>query len=220
MYRSLRAFLRRYRRPRVLPSRDAYALWSRDYPPYAHNPLMQAEQDAMLTLMPDLTACCVLDIGAGSGRYTRIAREHHADTVISLDDSLSMLRADTLPHPVQASADALPLPTQCANVAVCALMIGHLAQPGALLAELGRVLKPNGVALISDFHPSLAEVGAQRTFEHGGRHYAVEHHIHSIDRIHQLADAHAFTIDAMQEPVLHKDGRMMPVVVVYGLRKK
>ena len=37
----------------VLDPIAAYALWADDYPPYAHNPLMQAEERAVLALLPD-----------------------------------------------------------------------------------------------------------------------------------------------------------------------
>ncbi|MDE2497874.1 MAG: biotin synthase, partial [Xanthomonadaceae bacterium] len=36
----------------ILEPREAYALWAASYPPRAHNPVMQAEERAMLALMP------------------------------------------------------------------------------------------------------------------------------------------------------------------------
>jgi len=36
----------------VLEPAEAYALWAASYPAHAHNPVMQAEERAMLSLMP------------------------------------------------------------------------------------------------------------------------------------------------------------------------
>ena len=41
------------RLPMLMPA-EAYALWASSYPARAHNPVMQAEERAMLALMPDL----------------------------------------------------------------------------------------------------------------------------------------------------------------------
>lgn len=54
----------------VLEPAAAYALWAQAYPPHAHNPVMLAEERAMLDLMPaSLQGQHVLDAGCGSGRY-------------------------------------------------------------------------------------------------------------------------------------------------------
>jgi malonyl-CoA O-methyltransferase len=76
----------------------AYALWADDYPPYAHNPLMQAEERAMSKLLPqDLRSLRVLDAGCGSGRYLIHARRRGARQIVGVDLSAEMLaraRAD------------------------------------------------------------------------------------------------------------------------------
>ena len=57
--------------PTLAPA-AAYALWAASYPPHAHNPLMLAEERAMLALLPgDLRGRALLDAGCGSGRYLR-----------------------------------------------------------------------------------------------------------------------------------------------------
>ncbi len=76
----------------VLAPADAYALWAASYPPTAHNPLMQAEERAMLSLLPDtLWDCAVLDAGCGSGRYLRQARSRKARHLLGVDLSEEML---------------------------------------------------------------------------------------------------------------------------------
>ena len=107
--------LRPVRPPDVLPSRDAYALWAASYPPEAHNPLMEAEQRAMLDLMPPLVGRSVLDLASGTGRYGLLAARAGAGRVVAVDDSADMLRGNRLPRRALASLVALPLADACAE---------------------------------------------------------------------------------------------------------
>jgi len=71
---------------------DAYALWAASYPAHAHNPVMQAEQRAMLALLPPaLHGQRVLDAGCGSGRYLLQALARGADHATGVDLSPQML---------------------------------------------------------------------------------------------------------------------------------
>ena len=77
----------------VLEPDAAYALWAANYPAYAHNPLMQAEERAMLALLPTtLKGSRVLDAGCGSGRYLAHAWRRGASVLVGVDLSEPMLR--------------------------------------------------------------------------------------------------------------------------------
>jgi malonyl-CoA O-methyltransferase len=53
----------------IIQPQEAYALWAPHYPARAHNPVMQAEERAMITLMPlHLDGCSVVDAGYGDAR--------------------------------------------------------------------------------------------------------------------------------------------------------
>src|SRR5439155_17867860 len=152
----------------------AYALWVASYPPYAHNPLMRAEERAMLALLPgDLRGCKVLDAGCGSGRYLAHAQQRRAGDVLGVDLSAEMLARAALaigdrrsglgdgnarPSPfaaglVRGSLDALPIRDRWADLTICGLALGHLEDLCAPLAELRRVTRRGGRLLCSDFHP-------------------------------------------------------------------
>lgn len=214
----MRAIKRLLRRPpRTLTSDRAYALWANSYPPRAHNPLMQVEEAAMRDLLPPLAGQIVLDLAGGTGRYAAIATEAGARQIICLDASAAMLRHN--PHHQRAQADltALPLPTAAIDVIICGMALGHLPDIGPALTEMGRVLRPGGTALISDFHPIPASTGAQRTFTApDGRVYAVEHHIHQQTAYAAGAGAAGLAIDMLQEPALHGS----PVVIIYRMRRE
>jgi malonyl-CoA O-methyltransferase len=93
----------------ILEPSSAYALWAADYPPHAHNPLMQAEERAMLSLLPaGLRGRAVLDAGCGSGRYLIHTLQRGARRVVGLDLSAEMLARASAPppppHPTTAAA--------------------------------------------------------------------------------------------------------------------
>lgn len=91
----------------------------------------------------------VLDLGSGKGRFARRLVERGA-LVIALDASLAMLRcARGLPR-VQASATRLPLPSGWFDAVVAIEMLEHAADPGAVLREAARVLRPEGTLVLID----------------------------------------------------------------------
>jgi len=150
----------------MLEPTEAYALWAPYYPAHAHNPLMQAEERAMLTLIPgELAGHSVLDAGCGSGRYLLHALRRGATRVTGVDLSPAMLdraRAElgacqqdgkVEVELLQGSLEALPLPDAWSTLTICGLVIGHLGSLEQALAELRRVTRPGGRVLCSDVHP-------------------------------------------------------------------
>jgi malonyl-CoA O-methyltransferase len=204
----------------TLSSLDAYARWAEAYPAQAHNALMRAEEAALLGLLPPLDGLTVLDLACGSGRYAHIAQARGAARVIALDNSPHMLAQAAMPLRGLATMDALPLASDSVDVIVCGLAIGHVQVIDKVLAACARVLKSDGVLLISDVHPLLFIGGAQRTFNSGGTTYAVEHHVHLYSAMHAAARTAGLVIDAIAEPRLLPDDRRegapsTPVAIVY-----
>ena len=190
----------RARRIPVLPSREAYAQWAASYPPIPHNPFMQLEENTLLDMLPPLNGKRVLDLACGSGRWGRVASERGAAHVFSADDSFDMLHGGKPSHAMQAGMTALPMPNACVDVILCGLAIGHVATFEEALSEMRRVLRPGGIALISDVHPTQAWHGAKRTFQNAqGKTLAVEHHIHSYAVYHAAAQKLGFMIDDVRE---------------------
>jgi SAM-dependent methyltransferase len=102
----------------------------------------------------------VLDVGSGTGRAlpALAAAVGPAGRVIGLDltpDMLAEARAkgrDKHADLVLADARRLPLPDARADAVFAAGLVQHLPDPGAGLAELARVVRPDGRLTI--FHPS------------------------------------------------------------------
>lgn len=205
--------------PRTLRSPEAYHLWAASYPARAHNSLMQIEQAAVLSLLPDVSGKIVLDLACGTGRYGLIALERGAARVIGLDNSLDMLRAGELSPTTLATMNALPLPDKVTDTVICGLAMGHLPDMALPLREISRILKPGGTAVVSDFHPFQALNGAKRTFRApDGRVFAVEHYAHLYSDYHYHAAKAGLRIDTILEPCLPEAGNV-PVVIVYRMTK-
>lgn len=221
--RQLRA--RRRTPPRTLASLDAYARWADSYPPHAHNALMQAEQASVCAMLDTLAieGSTALDLACGTGRYTQVLSARGARQVISLDNSMEMLRAGQreggLPSAGLATLAQLPLRSASVDVLVCGLAVGHIAALWDLFRETHRILRPEGAAIISDFHPFLFLTQRKRTFTVHGETFAVEHFAHLYEDIHTAAAGAHLTIDALAEPRLDVEEQRLPAVLVYRLRK-
>lgn len=201
-------------RLRVLPSRAAYALWAARYPAEAHNPLMTLEQTAMLALLPEVRGARVLDAASGTGRYARLLAARGAQ-VVACDHSLDMLG---VAEGARCGGDLLRLPFGAGSFdgVVCALAIGHTPALGAAISELGRVLRGDGWLLVSDLHPYQTLRGAQRTFRGAdGRHYAVEHHLHTLEATLNALTSAGFVLEAIREP----QHAGWPAVLVWRARR-
>ncbi|WP_109125057.1 class I SAM-dependent methyltransferase [Dyella sp. C11] len=197
----------------ILDPADAYALWAPSYPARAHNPVMLAEERAMLGLLPhDMGGRNVLDAGCGTGRYMRHAIRRGAARVAGVDLSPDMLvRAqDELAAPhrhasielMQGSLDALPVSDAWADLTVCGLAVGHVEQLEPVLAELCRVTQPGGMVLCSDVHPIGHALGWLRDFKAEGRRYAVRHTAHHYSHWHAACAAQGLEIGCVLEPML------------------
>ncbi|HJL48113.1 MAG TPA: methyltransferase domain-containing protein, partial [Polyangiaceae bacterium LLY-WYZ-15_(1-7)] len=111
-----------------------------------------------------LDAPFVLDVGAGSGAPARFLRDAGVET-LCVDVDRSILRHAPRPALV-ARADRLPLPALSVPAVHTRLMLQHVPDPAAVLAELHRVTAPGGALLAVDTdHASFVSEPAPRRCE-------------------------------------------------------
>jgi len=165
----------------VLAARDAYRLWSDTYD--EENPLTTLDEAAVRLLTPPLAGLDLLDAACGTGRRL-VFRGDAPRSAAGVDLVFEMLaRGRRVPGRPAATgaADvrALPFPDARFDVVWCRLAAGHLPALRPLYAELARVLKPGGCAVVTDFHPEAIRRGHARIFrDAAGASHAVEHVVH------------------------------------------
>ncbi|MGB4136944.1 MAG: class I SAM-dependent methyltransferase [Microbacterium sp.] len=101
----------------------------------------------MLERMPD-GARRVADVGAGTGKLTRVLAEAAAAEIVAVDPDAAMLAAlhERLPQvpTFVGTAESLPLP----DASVDAVVMGqawHWVDPMPASAEIGRAVRPGGI---------------------------------------------------------------------------
>lgn len=106
-------------------------------------------------LVVERTRGTVCDLGCGDGY---VIRRIDAPTRVAVDIALPYL--ERLPPPilpVWSRIEGSPLRTSCADTIVCTDVLEHVLDAEALVAEIERVLKPDGTLLIAfPFEQDLA----------------------------------------------------------------
>jgi SAM-dependent methyltransferase len=175
---------------------EGYARWSTIYDAPG-NPLISAEQPVVWSLLDEIAPGRALDAACGTGRHARHLAERGHD-VTGVDASPEMLAhaRDAVPAGRFQQGDLcnLPLADTSFNLVVCALALDHCEDLKPPIAELARVVRPDGRVIISDIHPVLAVLGGAAYFRDAdGASAFVVGHGHS----------HADYLDAFAAAGLH-----------------
>ncbi len=213
---------------------EAYEHWAPLYDPVAHNPLMRAEQQAMLQEWPEVKGLRALDLACGTGRYATLLMESGAAHVAALDFSAAMLRRASCGSKVRANMTQLPFVNGAFDAVVSGLAIGHVVTLAAWMTEVARVLVAGGTVLYSDFHPDAAKAGLTRSFkDQSDRTRRVPHCCHEAAAQESAAAEAGLDVTAvrevrvgieLREPFPHSEGfyrqwHGLPIVLVVSARK-
>jgi malonyl-CoA O-methyltransferase len=181
-------------------TRELYDLWAPQYPPQPHNPLMRAEQTAMLAEWPEVRGGVALDLACGTGRYAQLLTGSAAAQVVAVDFSAQMLVRAPVECRVQASMSRLPFAAAAFNAVISGLAVGHAPDLTVWMSEVARVLACGGTLLFSDFHPQAARAGLTRTFRDvSGSQHTLPHHTYGLADHEQAAAAAQLSIEGVRE---------------------
>jgi ubiquinone/menaquinone biosynthesis C-methylase UbiE len=110
---------------------------------------------ALISLVCDLQAERVLEVGCGTGHWLAELKPHVPD-VFGLDLSTGMLRQARETGPtglVRGRGGMLGLAPDSLDLVYCVNAIHHFAQPRAFVAEARRLLRPGGVLAVIGMDP-------------------------------------------------------------------
>lgn len=192
----------------------AYDLWSLQYDNQPGNLMLVLDEQLFSRLMDqvDLNHKTIVDIGCGTGRHWKKIFERHPSRLAGYDVSAGMLEVLKQKFPsaethllkdnnLSGSADG------STDIIVSTLTIAHIENIEDALKEWKRVLKEKGDMIITDYHPAALAKGGNRTFKYNDKIVAVKNHIHSIERIKELAKQLGFEIIRFEEILIDETMR-------------
>ncbi|MET2009962.1 class I SAM-dependent methyltransferase [Microbacterium chocolatum] len=134
---------------------------------------LEVAQWVLEPIATPLRTARVVDLGAGTGKFTRVLRETGAD-VVAVDPDAAMLaelrvRVPGVPT-FQGTAERMPLPDASVDAVVMA-QAWHWVDPPSAAAEAGRVLRPSGaLGLVWNIREESVEWVSALTTAMGGSH--------------------------------------------------
>jgi ubiquinone/menaquinone biosynthesis C-methylase UbiE len=128
-------------------------------------PVQQTALQLALQLLPQ--ARRVLDVGCGTGRLLRGARQCYPTAeLVGVDLAARMVATAIAVTPtklavryVHGRAGRLPFADDVFDLVFATLSLRHWTNPAAGIAEIGRVLTPGGVLVLADVFPSCRRRG-------------------------------------------------------------
>ena len=214
---------------------EAYERWAPLYPPVAHNPLMRAEQRAMLEVLPNVEGRRVLDLACGSGRYSHLLRQANAAQVVALDLCVPMLEQVAAASRVRASMMQLPFQSAVFDAVISGLAVGHATDIHQWMSEVARVLRPAGSLVYSDFHSAAIRAGMTRSFKDvADVTWTVPHQVYDLSCQQDTMAAAGLTVQTVRElrmgielnevfpgsERVYRDWHGVPVVLIVQARKR
>lgn len=162
-----------------------YDRWAAVYDHDA-NPLQALEQPVVREWAGEVGGLRTLDLGCGTGRHTLWLAAEGAD-VTAVDFSDGMLAearkkpgADGVRFVQHNLHEPLPFADGAFDLVVNGLVLEHLDDLTAFFAEVRRVLKPTGHAVVSAMHPAMFRLGSTARFTDPDSGDVVN--VHSRDR--------------------------------------
>ena len=184
--------------------RVGYSSWAASYDT-EENPLIAAEEPALLAALGGLPPGRAVDVACGTGRVTRLLAELGHD-VVGVDATGAMLQRAS-PLPVAAGAiGALPVRDSAADLITCCLALVHVADLGGTFRELARIVRPGGVVVISDIHVALLPLGGVAMVIIDGEQRALPAHARWPAAYVAAASAAGLSLISLAEPGCVDDG--------------
>lgn len=230
--------IRRFaQKTKALDAAKAYDLWASSYDDQPGNLLIHLDEQVFAAINKDISyeGKVVADVGCGTGRHWQSILSKMPSQLIGYDVSKEMLDMLRQKFPEAQTyvlnGHTLPgLQNGSCDIIICNLVIGYIEDLGATFAEWNRVLKKNGIVIISDFHPDSLQKGGERSFSHDKKKVLIKNYIHPLEKIKALARIMQWEEEAfiekkvderiksfyMEQNALHLYERTYDTALLYG----
>jgi ubiquinone/menaquinone biosynthesis C-methylase UbiE len=172
---------------------DAYNLWAASYDSQPDNLMLALDEHLFSNLIQgiSLKEKMIADIGCGTGRHWRKLMSREPKKLIGFDVSDSMLAMlkNKFPHADTKKLNnnfLIGLENESIDIIISTLTIAHIENAEEAFNEWGRVLKPNGEIIITDYHPAALSKGGNRTFKYNDETVAVKNNIYPVSEIKKI----------------------------------
>jgi ubiquinone/menaquinone biosynthesis C-methylase UbiE len=142
-----------------------YSMWAETYD--GPNPAIDAEKAVVLPMLEALPPGDALDAACGTGRHAvwLAAHGHHVIGVDTTEAMLDVARSKVPDADFRLGRlEALPVDDASVDLVTCALALTHVVDLEPVMREFARVLRPGGVAVLSDIHPMITMTGGMAAF--------------------------------------------------------
>jgi ubiquinone/menaquinone biosynthesis C-methylase UbiE len=197
-----------------LNAEQAYEIWSASYDNQPGNLMLDLDELIFSNLIEniDLKNKKVADIGCGTGRHWQKIYEKSPSVVMGFDVSREMLEKLKRKFPfavTQKTNDNFltTVPDSSIDCIVSTLTIAHIRNIEEAISSWCRILKNDGDLVITDFHPSMLEIGGKRSFNHEGRSLSVRNYTHSLEKIKKAFYNSGFILIQEEERKVNEEVR-------------
>jgi len=219
-----------------LSVRNGYKKWSKTYD-MENNTLFALEPRTVLKFLEPVKNKKILDVGCGTGRHALKLASRGAK-VTGIDFSKTMLkRAQEKARKLNINfkyrnITNLPFSSNSFDKVTCNLVLSHIRNLNKVVKEISRVVKKNGIVVISDLNPFLCGSEGGAFFYRKKIRYRIKTYIYSFEDFFRAFKLSNLEIEEFREPKVTKKHRKFlhakafrslegkPVCFIVKLRKK
>jgi malonyl-CoA O-methyltransferase len=204
--------------------RDAYNTWAATYDTDRN---LTRDLDAQVTraTLVGQPAARILELGCGTGKNTAFLAQL-GGRVLALDFAEGMIRQAQARVPAAhvgfAVADLTrpwPVAAGTVDLAVCNLVLEHIADLGFIFAEAARCLAPGGRLFVAELHPFKQYQGSKAVYGPAQARAQIPAFVHHISAFLDAASAAGLTLLRLKEWWHAEDAAAPPRLVSFLFQK-
>lgn len=180
------------RKIKVLSSEEGYNL-AADFYDEKEKYLNSFEKNKLLPMLGDVTGKKILDVGAGTGRLAIYLSNRGAEvTALDLSEKMMALikRKNKKVMTKVGDAESLPFEENSFDIVVAAFLIVHLKDPSRFFDEVYRVLKEDGIFVVTNINQKDPPLVKTKSGE-----IIIESFYHRPEKIKEILESLAFNIE-------------------------